>query len=243
MQIRYFLALSLLPQLVLADESPTPTASQCVIEPPVPRITAQPGMSTADRNNIRIISDHTRAEMGKQAVFSGDVTFSQGDRHIAADEAILDQSTEQFDANGNLVFQDSVFTVTADSLSAQMRSNQATLTGAQYWLHGQQVNGDAEKLQITNNNNLILTNTNFTTCPPDNVSWLLEADKIKINSAEEWGEIWDARLKIRGVPVFYIPYMTIPVSDKRKTGFLYPSFSSSTTNGAEISVPYYWNIA
>ncbi|MGL4937862.1 LPS assembly protein LptD, partial [Shewanella sp.] len=243
MQIRYFLALSLLPQLVLADESPTPTASQCVIEPPVPRITAQPGMSTADRNNIRIIADNTRAEMGKQAVFSGDVTFSQGDRHIAADEAILDQSTEQFDANGNLVFQDSVFTVTADSLSAQMRSNQATLTGAQYWLHGQQVNGDAEKLQITNNNNLILTNTNFTTCPPDNVSWLLEADKIKINSAEEWGEIWDARLKIRGVPVFYIPYMTIPVSDKRKTGFLYPSFSSSTTNGVEISAPYYWNIA
>ncbi|MGL5359076.1 MAG: LPS assembly protein LptD, partial [Shewanella sp.] len=243
MQIRYFLALSLLPQLVLADESPAPTASQCVIEPPVPRIAPKPGLSAAERNNIHIISNHTRAEMGKQAVFSGDVIFSQGDRHIAADEAILDQATEQFDANGNLVFQDSVFTVTADALSAQMRSNQATLTGAQYWLHGQQVNGDAKKLQITNNNNLILTNTNFTTCPPDNVSWLLEADKIKINSAEEWGEIWDARLRIHGVPVFYIPYMTIPVSDKRKTGFLYPSFSSSTTNGVEVSVPYYWNIA
>ncbi|MGL5484825.1 MAG: LPS assembly protein LptD, partial [Shewanella sp.] len=44
-------------------------------------------------------------------------------------------------------------------------------------------------------------------------------------------------------PVFYIPYMTVPVSDKRKTGFLYPSFSTSTTNGFEVSAPYYWNIA
>lgn len=244
MQIRYFLALSLLPQLVLADESPTTTASQCVIEPPVPRIESHTeGMSAAELNKIRIISDSSNAEMNKQAIFSGNVVFSQGDRHIAADEAILNQETQQFDANGNLVFQDSNFTVTAESLQAQMRSNRATLEGAKYWLHGQQVNGDAEKLQITINNNLILTNTNFTTCPPDNVSWLLEAEKIKINSEEEWGEIWNAKVRIAGIPVFYVPYMTIPVSDKRKSGFLYPSFSTSTTSGFEVSAPYYWNIA
>ncbi|MFB2760377.1 LPS assembly protein LptD [Shewanella xiamenensis] len=243
MQIRYLLALSLLPKLVLADESPATSASQCLIEPPVPRIVSQPGLSAAEQAKIRIASDRSKAEMGKQAIFTGDVVFSQGDRHIAADEAILDQATEQFDANGNLVFQDSNFTVTADSLQAQMRSNRATLKGAQYWLHGQQVHGDAEKLQITINNNLILTNTNFTTCPPDNVSWLLEAEKIKINSEEEWGEIWNAKLRVADIPVFYIPYMTVPVSDKRKTGFLYPSFSTSTTNGFEVSAPYYWNIA
>ncbi len=244
MQIRYFLALSLLPQLVLADESPTTTASQCVIEPPVPRIESHTeGMSAAELNKIRIISDSSNAEMNKQAIFSGNVVFSQGDRHIAADEAILNQETQQFDANGNLVFQDSNFTVTAESLQAQMRTNRATLEGAKYWLHGQQVNGDAEKLQITINNNLILTNTNFTTCPPDNVSWLLEAEKIKINSEEEWGEIWNAKVRIAGIPVFYVPYMTIPVSDKRKSGFLYPSFSTSTTSGFEVSAPYYWNIA
>ncbi len=243
MQIRYLLALSLLPQLVLADESPDTTASQCVIEPPVPRFTPQESEGSAEGEKIRIISDNSKAEMGKQAMFSGDVVFSQGDRHIAADEAILDQANEQLDANGNLVFQDSVFTVTADSLQAQMRSNRATLKGAQYWIHGQQVHGDAEKLQITMNNNLILTNTNFTTCPPDDVSWLLEAEKIKINSEEEWGEIWNAKLRVADVPVFYIPYMTIPVSAKRKSGFLYPSFSTSTTDGVEFSTPYYWNIS
>lgn len=242
MQIRYFLALSLLPQLVLADDSPT-IASQCIIEPPVPRIESQLGTSTADINKIQIISDRSNAEIGKQAVFTGNVVFSQGDRHIAADEAILVQATEQFDANGNLVFQDNIFTVTADSLQAQMGSNRATLKGAQYWLNGKQIHGDAEEMQITMNNNLVLTNTNFTTCPPDNVSWLLEAEKIKINSEDEWGEIWNAKLRVLGIPVFYIPYMTVPVSDKRKSGLLYPSFSSSTTNGFEISTPYYWNIA
>ena len=124
-----------------------------------------------------------------------------------------------------------------------MRSNSASLWGAQYWMHGQQIHGDAEKLEITSDNNLHLTKTNFTTCPPGDTSWLLEAETIKIDSTEEWGELWDAKLKIGGVPVFYIPYMTIPVSEKRKSGFLFPELSTSTTNGVEIATPYYWNIS
>ena len=250
MQIRYLLALSLLPNLVLADEATPSQASssqtdevQCVIVPPV----AQPQMKTAQENQelqeIEILSQRSEAELGNKAKFIGDVHFNQGNRHIAADTAVLDQANEQLDANGNLVFQDERFTVTADSLSAKMKDNSAKLKGAQYWLHGQQVHGDAEQLEITEDNNLLLTDTNFTTCPPDNVSWLLEANEIKIDSEEEWGEIWNAKLKIADVPVLYIPYMTVPVSEKRKSGLLFPKFSTSTTNGVEFALPYYWNIA
>lgn len=245
MQIRYFLALSLLPPLTLAETLPQEGGNnaQCVILPPVPY--HQDGESSgplADQK-IQIHSDASSAQLGREATFEGNVTFSQAGRKISAERATVNQQEQQLTAQGNLVFQDPLFTVTADSLMAQMRSNNATLEGAQYWLHGQQVHGDAQKLEITQNNNLVLNNTNFTTCPPDNVSWLLEAEKIKIDSKEEWGEIWDAKLRIGGVPVFYIPYMTVPVSEKRKTGFLFPSFSSSTTNGIEIATPFYWNIA
>ena len=41
----------------------------------------------------------------------------------------------------------------------------------------------------------------------------------------------------------YIPYFTFPVNNQRKTGFLYPSISSSSKNGASIATPFYWNIA
>ncbi|EDQ01101.1 LPS assembly protein LptD [Shewanella benthica] len=246
MHIRYFLALSLLPQLVLAEETTSaPDASiQCLVEPPVPRMAnLDPDASELALQEIHIVSDRSEAQMGKQAKFNGNVSFSQGGRHIAADEVILDQESERLNANGNLVFQDQLFTITADSLVAQMRDNSAILTGAQYWLHGQQIHGDAENLEITPDNNLHLTKTNFTTCPPGDSSWLLEAETIKINSKEEWGELWNAKLKIGGIPVLYIPYMTIPVSDKRKSGFLFPTFSTSTTNGVEVATPYYWNIA
>ncbi|MCZ4336055.1 LPS assembly protein LptD [Shewanella colwelliana] len=245
MHNRYLLALALLPHLLLADEldSTVDTSTQCLVEPPVPVPSSDDRDLPLDLQQIKIVSDSSTAKMGDKATFAGDVTFSQGGRHIAADNAVLDQANERLDANGNLVFQDSMFTVTADSLSAEMRNNSAELSGAQYWLHGQQIHGEAEKLEITQDNNLHLTNTNFTTCPPGDTSWLLEAKTIKIDSTEEWGELWDAKLKIGDVPVFYLPYMTIPVSEKRKSGFLFPLFSTSTTNGVEVATPYYWNIS
>ncbi|MBR9726411.1 LPS assembly protein LptD [Shewanella intestini] len=246
MQIRYFLAVCLLSNTFLASQAvhADEALPHCVINPPISTsVNERETVSGVKEQDIVIISDTSHAEMDQKAYFAGDVSFSQGSRHIAADEALIDQQKQQLNANGNLVFQDSLFTVTADSLVAQMENNSAKLKGAKYWLHGQQVNGDAQELEITNKNDLILLDSNFTTCPPESQSWLLEAKKIRIDSDEEWGEIWDAKLRIADIPVMYIPYMTVPISDKRKSGFLFPSFSTSTTNGVEISTPYYWNIA
>ena len=98
-------------------------------------------------------------------------------------------------------------------------------------------------LKLPKKDNLILNNASFTTCPPEQKAWSLEAEKIEIDRNDEWGEIWNAKLKIADVPILYIPYMTIPVSDKRKSGLLFPKFSSSTINGVQVATPIYWNIA
>ncbi|MGB0893723.1 MAG: LPS assembly protein LptD [Parashewanella sp.] len=255
MKFRYLLVLSLLPQWGFAEQFPeknvaddatssvTLTQGQCVILPPmVPRSESSEQLGIVD-NHIRIESDRSEAEMGKRAHFSGGVTFNQAGRHIYADEATVDNETQQVSAKGDLTFDDPTVTITADSINAEMKNNSAILRGSQYWLKGKQIHGAASLLEITSENNLILNNSSFTTCPPEQQSWVLEADKIEIDRNEEWGEIWDAKLKIADVPVFYIPYMTIPVSDKRKSGLLFPKFSTSTTNGVQVATPIYWNIA
>ncbi|WP_312584518.1 LPS assembly protein LptD, partial [Atlantibacter sp.] len=49
--------------------------------------------------------------------------------------------------------------------------------------------------------------------------------------------------KLGPVPVFYSPYLQLPVGDKRRSGFLIPNAKYSTNNGIEFTLPYYWNIA
>jgi LPS-assembly protein len=45
------------------------------------------------------------------------------------------------------------------------------------------------------------------------------------------------------VPILYMPYLTFPLDNKRKSGFLAPTFGTSGKSGFEASLPYYWAIA
>ncbi|WP_140417218.1 hypothetical protein, partial [Vibrio cholerae] len=47
-------------------------------------------------------------------------------------------------------------------------------------------------------------------------------------------------LEVQNVPVFYLPYLTVPIGDTRKTGFLYPTASYGSRNGYSFEVPIYW---
>ena len=51
------------------------------------------------------------------------------------------------------------------------------------------------------------------------------------------------KLRFKNVPILYLPYITFPISDARKSGILTPEIGSSGRSGNQIRVPYYWNIA
>src|SRR5262249_24122397 len=53
----------------------------------------------------------------------------------------------------------------------------------------------------------------------------------------------DARIDFMGVPLMYLPWLSFPLSSERKSGFLFPGMGNTSNSGAQVSVPYYWNIA
>jgi LPS-assembly protein len=73
--------------------------------------------------------------------------------------------------------------------------------------------------------------------------WRIEARRMKIDHNEQWGEAYHAFLNVLDVPIFYAPYMTFPISNRRKSGFLPPTIGSSNVSGFDFTLPYYWNIA
>ncbi len=44
-------------------------------------------------------------------------------------------------------------------------------------------------------------------------------------------------------PSLYFPYFNYPIDNERHSGFLFPSYGSTSNSGYEFTVPYYWNIA
>jgi len=90
---------------------------------------------------------------------------------------------------------------------------------------------------------ITLHNTCYTSCSPSNPVWQLFAKKIVLNRDTGRGKAYDTWLNYAGIPILYSPYMGFPIDDRRESGFLFPSFNTSTQSGIGIGFPYYWNIA
>ncbi|MCB1743095.1 MAG: LPS assembly protein LptD, partial [Gammaproteobacteria bacterium] len=77
--------------------------------------------------------------------------------------------------------------------------------------------------------------------------WVLNASTIHLDRVSQRGEATNVVIDFKGVPIFYSPWLSFPLSKQRKSGFLMPgmrlSDSGDGSSGAEITVPYYFNIA
>lgn len=103
--------------------------------------------------------------------------------------------------------------------------------------------GSAAELSQTVDKIIHMIKISYSTCPPNSRSWLLQAEQLDIDQATGRGYAHDATLYAHGIPVFYTPYFNFPVSNKRQSGFLFPTYSSSSESGLGIGFPYYWNMA
>jgi len=94
----------------------------------------------------------------------------------------------------------------------------------------------------TESGNTIITKGVFTTCKKndDCPPWQLSANEKKHDKKKKTIYYKDAWLKIYDKPVFYFPKFFHPdPTVKRQSGFLMPSFSSSSNLGSSFNIPYY----
>jgi len=103
--------------------------------------------------------------------------------------------------------------------------------------------GFAGQAQVLDPRTLRLDEIDYTACPPGDQAWSLQARQLELRQDTGRGVARHARLRLFDVPVFYTPYLSFPLDDRRQSGFLWPSIGSSEENGLELSLPYYFNLA
>jgi LPS-assembly protein len=67
--------------------------------------------------------------------------------------------------------------------------------------------------------------------------------RLDIDRTTQIGVARQAVVEFKGVPILYTPWMDFALNNNRRSGFLGPTFGSTNKGGAEITLPYYWNIA
>jgi len=76
-------------------------------------------------------------------------------------------------------------------------------------------------------------------CNPIDPLWKMEFTSSDYDTESKWINIYNARLYLEDIPVFYLPYFGYSLDTKRKTGLLVPSFGYSGDEGIYYEQPLY----
>ncbi|CZF83448.1 LPS assembly protein LptD [Grimontia marina] len=200
--------------------------------------------STDDINNlpVRIEADSAEAKANEKAIYRGDVVVTQGNRTVKADTATLRQPENIVTAEGNVYFHDGEIAISGQSLQTNLDNEDTTLNDAQYKMMCTPGRGEAKRVFKNGTTFYELEDGTYTTCPDDDKSWRFSAGKLEKEDGDIFADLYHARFEVLDTPIFYLPYLRVPVEDGRLTGFLYPSISWNDTDGFELETPFYWNI-
>ncbi len=202
-----------------------------------------PNISPVTGDTIQVFAnDAIYQEKIGISTFSGNVVIQRQDQILKAKTVIYNTNNEIVDAKSNFTFWDKDFIIKGSK--AQLRPNdQAEMDLATYWLLSRRARGYAKKLTQVSKDIVRLEKATYTTCDPNNEIWRMEGRKIMLDQAKEIGIARDVKIRILGIPIFYTPYISFPLTNKRKSGFLFPQIGNSDETGTEFNIPYYINLA
>lgn len=225
-------------------------ASQCMLG--VPSYNRPLVKGETNELPVTINADNAKGNYPDDAVFTGNVDIAQGNSRLQADEVQLHQKQAEgqpepvrtVDALGNVHYDDNQVILKGPKGWSNLNTKDTNIWEGDYQMVGRQGRGKADLMkQRGENRYTILENGSFTSCLPGSDTWSVVGSEVIHDREEQVAEIWNARFKLGPVPVFYSPYLQLPVGDKRRSGFLIPNAKYSTNNYFEFYLPYYWNIA
>lgn len=76
-------------------------------------------------------------------------------------------------------------------------------------------------------------------CAVPNPIWRMEASSGTYLDDKKTLALWNPRIYLGDVPIFYFPYVNVSTNMSRKSGFLTPSFVTSSTEGLVLQTPFY----
>ncbi|MFQ5660690.1 MAG: LPS-assembly protein LptD [Gammaproteobacteria bacterium] len=212
--------------------------------PPRPVVdeTLQPDDSyiTADQANL--------VEEGVSHL-QGNVELTRNAQQARADSVDYDRSRETAELQGDVNYWDNEVYLHSNSAHLDLGDDSGTFHNADYRILSEHARGKADVLFIRTKKLTRGKHIDYSTCDPGgfwdltNNIWKLSAKELTLNHETNQGSGKNVVLRIKGIPVFYTPYISFPLKKQRKSGFLIPSYGSSVRNGLEFRAPFYWNIA
>jgi LPS-assembly protein len=193
--------------------------------------------------------------IGDRVLFREAVELSQGNMKFYADLVEYHIDTNRMIATGNVLLIEPDHQIAADRADFNPKTRLGTFYNARGFARlgtpadmvtsgpiDPDVQFYGDTLEKVSNDTYVITNGGFTSCVQANPRWQMTSGSLRLR-VDHYALLRNMMLKVKGVPALYLPYMYYPLSsDGRSTGFLMPSYGSSTYKGHTISNAFFWAI-
>lgn len=210
------------------------------------------GLTKRVKGGTRVIEANSifgTIDKGASAV--GNVDLSEGTMRLRAERIDYDQPSDTAMAVGRFELNRNGDIVTGLDLKLKIEEEVGSLLNPVFVFS---LNPDrpaqryvaraaAARMNLEGANKERLFDASYTTCKPGEDEWQLKVSELSLDRAQNIGTGYNATVEFKHTPILYVPVMTFPLNNERKTGFLPPSFGSSSTGGFDVALPYYFNLA
>ncbi|KAF1054515.1 MAG: LPS-assembly protein LptD [Burkholderia gladioli] len=208
----------------------------------VPQLEEHP-LRTGSKPVGFVLADHTSGTTDQDLAAKGSVELRRGTSVVKADALHYDQDTDMADAYGKVTVSGNGSTFYGPEAHLKVEATQGTMSTPKYRFTSSGGSGSAAKAELLDSERSVLTDATYSACNCDKPAWYIKGSRFDFDTGADEGVARDGVLFFQGVPIFASPWLTFPLSGERRSGFLPPTVSLSSTNGFELAVPYYFNIA
>ena len=173
---------------------------------------------------------------------TGDVVVTKGLTRVTAETIRLNRDTSEVDARGNVVVRDPQGTIEAEAIQFEMEDETGQIINGTVRLPGRQYTITGTRLQKSLGQTYHIDDGTLTTCQcddPQQADWTIAARSLDLTRRGR-GVVRGGSLRVRKVPILYLPYAIFPVQTERQSGLLFPNYGFSSKRGFQFQQPLYW---
>ncbi|MBI3811947.1 MAG: LPS-assembly protein LptD [Nitrospirae bacterium] len=170
-------------------------------------------------------------------IADGSVNVIQGSVHLTADHVVLDNQTGLVKASGHVVLQDKGDVLSSDRLDYNLQTKTGTAVPGQLFARKVNYHIQAAQMDRSGESHYELRTWSATSCDADEgetPSWRFRGRTARVDLGQ-YLVARDVVFYVRGIPVFYAPYLVLSMKTTRQSGLLIPRFGYNTVDGLRVN--------
>jgi LPS-assembly protein len=208
-----------------------------------PQLEERP-VRSGDQPATFVLGDKTTGTSDQDVAAKGSAELRHNTAVIKSDALHYDEDTDMADAYGSVRIINNGTTFVGPEAHLKVEADQGYMTNPKYHFNLTNGSGSAERADLIDNERSTVDHGTYTACSCEtDPAWYIKGTTFDFDTGANEGVAHNGVLFFQGVPVFASPWLSFPLTGDRRSGFLPPTVSLSSTTGFETTIPYYFNIA